>query len=439
MAAEECVPAEYLRRQQNRQSPSLGGPCEGINWRGLFRDTFLFLGVQHSFRLATEPATRAGLKGPFFKDYFQSVANMHGWADQDPFYVNYIGHPMQGAVSGYIWVNNDRRYSATAMGKHPDYWKSRLRAAAFMWVYSTQFEIGPLSEASIGNIQRYYPQQGYVDHAVTPAVGMLWMLGEDALDRFLVIPFERRVNNGVARLLVRGVLNPARSFSNLMRGSVPWRREDRIGVFSYRPDDPAHSVSPRGQSRAEPPPGVAPVEFTTTFNSSILSGPGRVSCQGGSGELGVRLAPAWQAILSVGACNLDGLREANQSGDGLYYFIGPRWVPRAGSRWSPYAQFLVGGAKFTVEEADEEKRKKAHERALLTNTLPDFSSFARLEESRGFAVSAGGGVDWKFNSAMALRLGSLEYRRGWFRPIWGYQVTDGWHFTTGLTLRMGTW
>lgn len=436
----ECYPIESASRQHRTATgPYQGGRCEGINWKGLIRDSFFFTGVQHAFRIATEPATRAGLKGPFFRDYLQSVANMHGWADQDPFYVNYVGHPMQGAVSGYIWVNNDLRYSSVTLSKHPDYWKSRLRAAAFMWVYSTQFEVGPLSEASVGNIQRYYPQQGYVDHVITPAVGLLWMIGEDTLDRYIITPFENRVRSPAARLIVRGVLNPSRTFANVMSFRLPQNRDDRLGIYEYRGNNPSHRVAPRRRIPANPPPGAPPVEFATVFQSAAMRNSGGVSCQGGGGELAVRLARSWQGVAQVGACNLDGLRVTNRSGDGLFYFFGPRWTPRAGERWTSYFQVMAGGAKFTVEEADEEKRRRAHEIAAKTNTRPDFSSFATLDESHGLAVSAGGGVDIKLNSVVALRAGSLEYRRGWFRPVTGYPMARGLQFSTGLVLRMGTW
>ena len=60
----------------------------------------------------------------------------------------YVGHPMQGAVSGYLWTLNDPRYRNVVFGRNPEYWKSRLRAGAFAWAYSEQSEIGVISEAS---------------------------------------------------------------------------------------------------------------------------------------------------------------------------------------------------------------------------------------------------------------------------------------------------
>ena len=99
-------------------------------------------------------------------------------ADGDEFYVNYVGHPMEGAVSGFLWAQNDRAYRRAEFGKSAAYWNGRLRAAGFAWVFSTQFEIGPLSEASIGGIQAQWPQQGFVDHIIAPSIGMGWMIAE---------------------------------------------------------------------------------------------------------------------------------------------------------------------------------------------------------------------------------------------------------------------
>jgi hypothetical protein len=76
------------------------------------RTSFRFLALMHGFRRLTERGTRA---------------------DGDPFYVKYVGHPMQGSVAGRIWLLHDPRYGNAEFG----------RAAAFAWACSEQFEIGP--------------------------------------------------------------------------------------------------------------------------------------------------------------------------------------------------------------------------------------------------------------------------------------------------------
>jgi hypothetical protein len=62
-------------------------------------------------------------------------------------------------------------------------------------LYSLQFELGPISEASLGNSRGtpLYPHPtSYVDLVITPTVGTGWMVGEDLADRHLIVPLERR-------------------------------------------------------------------------------------------------------------------------------------------------------------------------------------------------------------------------------------------------------
>src|ERR1700744_6158285 len=119
---------------------------DGIRWGKLANDSMRFLAVMQGFRWATELQTRVGGAG-VGQSYVNSIGNLHGWADGDPFYVNYVGHPMQGAVSGRLFLLNDGKYGRTELGDGAAYWKGRLRATAFAWAFSEQFEIGPISEA----------------------------------------------------------------------------------------------------------------------------------------------------------------------------------------------------------------------------------------------------------------------------------------------------
>lgn len=195
------------------------------------RESALFLGIQHGFRLATEPGTRTDLKGPFWRDYGRSLKGLNGWGDGDPFIVNYVGHPFAGAVAGYIQVQNDPQYRRAEFGSSSLYWRSRLRAMGFAALYSTQFELGPASEASIGNVGLQPGTAGWCDLVTTPAGGFGIMLAEDALDRYLVRPLERRTQSPVLRLILRGVLNPNRAFANTLRFKRPWHRDNRGGVL----------------------------------------------------------------------------------------------------------------------------------------------------------------------------------------------------------------
>lgn len=212
------------------EDATTGSEPTGFQWRPALQQAGLFLGIQHSFRIATETGTQVELKGPFLREWGRSVSNIRGWHDGDPFLVNYVGHPMMGAVSGYIQVQNDPEYRRAQFGRNDRYWRSRLRALAFSTLYSTQFELGPLSEASIGNVQMHPPANGVVDLVVTPTVGLGWQIAEDALDRMLVRRIEARTDATWLRIVARGALNPARSFANVLRWKPPWYRDDRGGV-----------------------------------------------------------------------------------------------------------------------------------------------------------------------------------------------------------------
>ncbi|HXA49197.1 MAG TPA: hypothetical protein VNV86_02770 [Candidatus Acidoferrum sp.] len=405
---------------------------DGVEWTELGVSSFRFLALMHGFRLATEPGTRASGAG-LGAGYTGSVGNLHGWADGDPFYVNYVGHPMQGAVSGRLWLMHDRRYRRAEFGSSADYWKGKLRAAAFAWALSEQFEIGPLSEASIGHTQKDFPQQGFVDHVVTPTVGMGWMVAEDVLDRYLIKRIEARTNNTAARIMARTFLNPARSFASLMDWRAPWHRDSREGILTYTPA-PAEIRTTASGRVSEPTREIAPFEFTATASAKQL---GDGACVGGGAEGAYRVAPDWQVVLAVNGCKRLG-ETANVSGDALLYQLGPRWTPMATGKWSPFAHLLVGGLKMTQEVMDPAEKQLVLEANKNLDPMLDYTlhgKYTTQQESNSLALTAGVGVDYKLNPALAIRVASLEYLRG----SAGIANASGFQMTTGMVLRWGTW
>jgi hypothetical protein len=420
----------------------------GVNWGALVGQSTLFLSTQHAFRLATERGTRQGMQGAFFPGYAHAAGNLHGWSDGDPFYVNYIGHPIQGAVAGFIWAQNDNDYLGAQFGRNRLYWKSRLRAAAFSFAYSTQFEIGPFSEASIGKVQSRWPQQGMVDLVVTPVVGTGWMVAEDFLDQYVVKWVERRTDNPYVVLLARGVLNPSRSFANAMRLQVPWIRDDRPHAFSgltrsYALAEKAGRILPRipAEPEIEGEFGVSKVEVSMDLRPEKYFGSGGTGlCLGGGGEMAIRLTPDWQLIGQLHGCKLTGLGP-NLTGDTLTYLAGPRWTPRPSSRWSPYAHVLLGGMKVTQEEMLPDVKAALESSGAIKPSadLPPHELYTNAYESNGFAFAAGTGVDLRLNPALALRLANIEYKRSWLPPVNGRDYSNGLSFTASMIIRMGTW
>src|SRR5262249_13720090 len=127
---------------------------------------------------------------------------------------------------GFIWIDNgppkDRSLS---YGK--SYWASRAKAAAFAAAYSVQFEVGPLSEASIGNVGLDPTTTGWVDYVVTPAGAFAFITAEDLLDRYVVRWVESPTNNRLARVSVRMLFGPSRMLANVSEHHLPWYRPDR--------------------------------------------------------------------------------------------------------------------------------------------------------------------------------------------------------------------
>jgi len=200
-----------------------GKHAEGFRWRPALQQAFLFLAVQHGYAM-TQPKTREALKGKFFRDYVKSVKSLHGWEDGGRFFTNYIAHPMQGSFLGFIQIQNDPKGIKQRFGSSGDYWRSRMKAIAWSAAWSTQFEIGPISQASIGNVG-LKGKQTYIDIVITPTLGTAMLVAEDALDRFVIERIERTTNNYYLTIFSRMLLNPTRTVANLIRFKLPWYRD----------------------------------------------------------------------------------------------------------------------------------------------------------------------------------------------------------------------
>ncbi len=225
-----------------------------IRWKPALIQALEFTVFQHAWRAAWDPGLRYLIAHkPFWHDYGVSLTdyNMNHWSDGDDFMVNDVGHPLEGGVFGRLLLQNDPK-SFVQIGRHNGYWKSRLQSLAWMTAWSTQFEVGPLSETSIGNQGGYYYSNGcgtsraclttppysaganrytglggvtnntgWTDFIITPAVGLGWILAEDTVDRYVVTPIAREHRILGGRVL-RSALEPTRSMGALFAGKFPW-------------------------------------------------------------------------------------------------------------------------------------------------------------------------------------------------------------------------
>ena len=412
-------------------SPSKEASSQRVQWGALFEHDLLFLGVMHSFRIATEPGTREALENHVWGGYLQDLGALHGWSDGDTYYETYLGHPIQGAVSGYMWVHHDPKYRVVEFGKSRDYWMSRLRAYAWSFAEQEQFKVGLLSEATIGQVSRYCCAYGFNDHIITSNGGIVWIVGGDALDRFVVRKIEDHTTSVPLRVIARVGLNPPLSMANLMDLNYPWHRENRAGVRKYQGDlyfRPSTPIRPTNNF-------VPRFELTAAIPSAIRFS--NVSCLGGDGIAGYRVTKFVQWSLQVGGCMLVGFPRG-WSGDSLTFMTGPQWILHSQSRWTPHAHLRAGGQKLTEEyclEYGTQPETLAPGRVCKS----DPSGYAAHYELTGAALSTGAGLDLRVCNAFNVRLADFDYVHTWVPRLNRTDFSEGYRFSVGVGIRVGTW
>ncbi len=427
-------------------------PATRIQWKPLLLETLLGTSIMHTFNLWTEAGTRDALYGHWFQDYMRSLSELRGWSDSDRFMAPYVGHSIQGSIYGFTLRQNDPKYRDVQWGDGRDYWISILRSAAFSAAAHAQWKIGPLSEASIGNVM-LHASPGFITLVTTPTLGALTMVGEDLVDRYLIIGLENRSTNRMLIILTRSFLNPGRSFANVTAFKKPWYRSTRMGLgrneLLLRKEmvaDFKNGTGPKMIEYVERPQVSTPshsaipaIELTAYANYERFSGR---NCMGGGGSGAARINRAWQIVTEVNGCLIMGFPVSTESGDSLFYGGGPRWTPRASHKVSPYLEFLVGGRKVTYDVNDPSLHALSKDEWNDGNgTLPHYpkrSDWSFETASNGASIAAGGGVDLVFTRAFAWRFSS-QYTHSWMLAVQTIRPENGFRVTTEVVLRIGAW
>jgi hypothetical protein len=203
------------------------------DWWGITADSMICLGYFHGFRM-TEEKTRKLFGGPFFKDWGDSIKALEWkWDDGGKFFTNYVAHPWQGSTYAFIFADNHKRSNEYLLGWNKEYWNAKHKQFLFSLASTIQFEIGPISEASLGNVGINRPgAMTIIDFIVTPVVGTYgWSVLEDGIDRIAYsIEDEHKYWGRIIRSLCL-----TRSFVNLFIGfRLPWYRHRDKAVDRMR-------------------------------------------------------------------------------------------------------------------------------------------------------------------------------------------------------------
>jgi hypothetical protein len=241
-------------------------------------------------------------------------------------------------------------------------------------------------------------------------MGLAWTIGEDFLDEHLILPLERRISNPALRDLLRGGLNPSRSFANVMRMQKPWHRDTRLHETSL--SGPSPSIEP-----ARPP-----VQFSMTSQyARFIGGTEPTNCIGGSGQAELSVSASTSLLVEAGGCKVFEGR-AGESTDVLNFQGGARFYPTNASRWNPYVEVLTGLQRVTVDR----------------DYGPAIGLPVMTSQVDGFTLAAGGGVEMVLWRPLAIRLAQVRVSHVWSATDPGLGRTAVW-VSSGLTLRFGTW
>jgi hypothetical protein len=232
----------------------------GFHWGQALFESFTLLSIEQAYVLHDDWRWVAGNLSengiPFnhyWRDYKQSLSTwVHsGWNDGDPNMYGYVGHPIQGVAASYIYIQNDPKSEKLEFSKTKAYWRSRLKATLWNALYSTQWNIGPLSEMTVEKYGTHsrspwnkngswpcttkhcYTGVGQIDLVMTPVAGFGWLVGEDFLDKFITRRVEGATRNRSLIDITRCTLDPIRAGTNILHAKRPWYRASRDSGEAY--------------------------------------------------------------------------------------------------------------------------------------------------------------------------------------------------------------
>jgi hypothetical protein len=262
-----------------------------VHWHQLMIEATLYDAFQNAGNLYTGYWYRyETTHGKWLDRYFNSDLDWrwNRWKDNNPVLDDYVGHPMMGSITNYMWIQNDPKGMTVDFGNNREYWKSRMRALAFSTVFSMQWKFGPFGEAAIGhNGDHYFIDNGvrtngtgWVELITTPFGGLGWTIAEDALDKHLVRKLEAKPRRPVTLLFI-SFLTPSKATANILRFRPPWYRDGYVVKAAGFWSDPVGANGPTTE------PGDA---------NTVLTNPDAAAPSGSTGVEAavVRSTPALQ-------------------------------------------------------------------------------------------------------------------------------------------------
>ena len=164
---------------------------------------------------------------------------------------------------------------------------------------------------------------------------------------------------------------------------------------------------------------VAEVGFNYSF---LRQNPGGTTsgfmAQGGSGTVAYNINRMFGLVTDFGVYTNGGASNLNPTT--FTYLFGPRYSLRRSSRFTPYLQTLVGGARVSTSFLDANSNQ-----VNATDT--------------GFAAAFGGGLDVRLTDAIAIKPFQVEYLLTNLPNVWSTGTTqNNLRYTAGVVFRFGS-
>lgn len=219
-----------------------------VHWHQLLIEASVYDAFQNAGNLYTGYWYRyETMHGKWMQRWFDSVLGWRwtSWSDNNPLLDDYVGHPMMGSITNYLWIQNDPKGMTLEFSNTRPYWRSRLRAMAFSTAFSLQWKFGPFGEAAIGHNGDHFfydkrvltNETGWVELVTTPAGGLGWTVVEDVVDKHLR-HFEERPHKPLTLLAV-SLLTPSKATANILRFRPPWYHDGyTVKAASFWSDPP---------------------------------------------------------------------------------------------------------------------------------------------------------------------------------------------------------
>ena len=124
----------------------------------------------------------------------------------------------------------------------------------------------------------------------------------------------------------------------------------------------------------------------------------------------------------------------------MTFTTGPQWSLETSSHWTPHVHMRFGGEKITEEYVDPALKQSVLD-ALPPkgNKNEAHSQYAKDYETTGLSLAMGGGLDYRLNQVVALRVLNFDYLRSWVNPLNRDDFSRGFRLGSGVVLRVGTW